>query len=272
MTSKKLVFTPISKKEILNTFKSHVKANSKIISLIDSLTDIFSKDALEPENYSDHQLPNAKEIFVPLMQATRTYTQQQTHQQNYNQRPVQTRKYLPKSPFSSANLNVNNWWYLDEEGNTQGPFTTAQMDQWYNEEFFPKTLQIKAKEEERFRRMIDLLGKEQEESQNFYRQNNQGQNRFQNNPNRQGNDNKGWERAKNTNQESEGLQFRRNISENKGSEPSMQIARNTSSSKDTQDNLKTTEEKIEAKDVSQKLETIEQKPVVQGNLFIDEKY
>jgi hypothetical protein len=260
MTSKKLTLHPISKQEILNTFKAHVKANPKILSIIDSLSEIFSTESLEPENFGKHNLPSTREVFATATTTTRTFnqgqsqTQSQNYNQNYNQRPIQKRKYLPKSPFSSAELNSNNWWYLDEEQNTQGPFTTAQMDKWYDDNFFPENLQIKANENERFRRIIDLLGKEQDQKQNFYRQpNNQatmerkdyGQNKYQN---KQGIDNKGWERPKNQYQESEGTGFRRNYTDNKGPElTSMQITRNTSSTKDNQDNLKEPEELKPAK-------------------------
>lgn len=49
------------------------------------------------------------------------------------------------------------WWYRDAAGNIQGPFTTAQMHQWYKEGYVALSLMVRFGDMDAFRRVSDLF-------------------------------------------------------------------------------------------------------------------
>ncbi|KAJ3023455.1 UNVERIFIED_CONTAM: hypothetical protein HDU68_008611 [Siphonaria sp. JEL0065] len=52
---------------------------------------------------------------------------------------------------------VSNWFYKDPIGNIQGPFTTAQMQDWYTKSFFSEDLPIKREQDLLFEPLSNLL-------------------------------------------------------------------------------------------------------------------
>lgn len=47
------------------------------------------------------------------------------------------------SQVQQPKIKWNKWQYVDDQGEVQGPFTTAQMKQWYNSNSFPSQIRLR---------------------------------------------------------------------------------------------------------------------------------
>ncbi len=149
-TTGKPICTPINKEAILKRFNTKSKANLNILQLIEALPEVFSREPLNPENFTQgYRVPDAEELFATALPNNR--------QQNFISKP----KTISKSPFSASgqveNLEAKVWYYIDEAGDSQGPFTTLQMDEWYDHKFFENDLQIRRAGQDKFAKLIDAL-------------------------------------------------------------------------------------------------------------------
>ena len=54
-------------------------------------------------------------------------------------------------------VNERIWVYIDEYDVIQGPFTTVEMDHWYNQHYFPMDLLIGLADRERCIRLGDFI-------------------------------------------------------------------------------------------------------------------
>jgi hypothetical protein len=218
-TTGKPICTPINKEAILKRFDTKSKPNLNILQLIETLPEVFSREPLNPENFTQgYRVPDAEELFATALPNSRP--------QNFVSKP----KTISKSPFSASGqveiLEAKVWYYIDEAGDSQGPFTTLQMDEWYDHKFFENDLQIRRAGQENFSKLIDALTK----SDNFAARPFQKQGEFQrgqyNKPQfRSGNENTGtWSRGNTRNTQA---------AENKTS--AMPITRNISDTKATSD-------------------------------------
>ena len=65
------------------------------------------------------------------------------------------------SPFAASQIvedpNDRVWIYIDEDDVIQGPFTTIEMDYWYNNHMFPMDLLIGLADRERCIRLGDFI-------------------------------------------------------------------------------------------------------------------
>jgi len=192
-TSTNPICTPINREAILKRFQANSKPNSNILQLIEALPDVFSKAALTPENFiPGYKVPDSRDLFATAISNAR---QPNTF--------VNKPKTVPKSPFSSSGLvevlEAKVWFYVDEEGSSQGPFTTHQMDEWYDHKYFENDLQIRRAGQDNFGRLIDVLGRSENtmgrtfQKQGQYERKDYGQNKPQY---RSGNEG-GWDRGKN---------------------------------------------------------------------------
>jgi len=72
-----------------------------------------------------------------------------------------SRQRLLHSPFSSSGLitdtTIRIWQYKDESGQTQGPFTALEMDNWYNNGYFANHLPIKLSTMNSFMKLAEML-------------------------------------------------------------------------------------------------------------------
>jgi len=227
------ICTPINKEAILKRFQANSKPNSSILQLIEALPEVFSKAALTPENsIPGYKVPDSRDLFATAISNTR---QPNTF--------VNKPKTVPKSPFSSSGLVENPeakvWFYVDEEGNSQGPFATHQMDEWYDHKFFENDLQIRRAGQDNFGKLIDVLVRsENTMGRTFQKQGQYGQNKPQY---RSGNEG-GWDRGKNFNRNTQAdnkttstTSFTRNAAEGRTAsdkqEEKLSISRNQSENK-----------------------------------------
>lgn len=70
-----------------------------------------------------------------------------------------------RAPFSTSGMLENphekEWVYLDEDGDLQGPFSTLDMDQWYNNGYFDLDLLVGLNTRDRLiplRTLIEVSG------------------------------------------------------------------------------------------------------------------
>jgi hypothetical protein len=150
--------TKYSKEFILNIAKSAtIAANPEILSLCDKLPELFMSAAEEPENFKKPAVAlDPNEAFLPpSTPPVRPRPAPEKH--------VVKRKIIPKSPFTTSkyadDLSARVWYYVDEQTKVQGPFTSIEMDHWYDSGYFFYELLIRFKEHNDFIKLIDLFGK-----------------------------------------------------------------------------------------------------------------
>jgi len=61
----------------------------------------------------------------------------------------------PSEDPDYEDILVSGWFYLDAEGNKQGPFMTTEIRDWFIDGFFTRELKVKRVYEENFSRMSD---------------------------------------------------------------------------------------------------------------------
>jgi GYF domain. len=152
----------LSKNDILQIFKKPISPAKTLESLISALPDVFSKERIEPENSKRHLPPNPAEVFVqvsPLQKPNRPM-----------EKAPRKKVFIQKSPFSNSGYaedpSLRVWYYIDEADRIQGPFTSLEMDHWFDSGFFFNELLIRFKEQNDFIKLVDLFGKT-EQPQNY---------------------------------------------------------------------------------------------------------
>jgi len=149
----KQTFPKISKEKILQSFKLPRQKNAEVLEgLFDIMAEVFSKEPIEPENYftSNDQNPNEAILEnVATPKPMRLVTKKKV--------------FVAKSPFISSGYvedpTLRVWYYLDESNQIQGPFTTLEMDHWFDNGYFFNELLIRLREKNEFVQLIQLFGK-----------------------------------------------------------------------------------------------------------------
>ena len=114
---------------------------------------IFSKASIDPVAYTmkGYQVSKLSHIFS---RAKRTISAHKPP------KPI-PKQSLISSPFRKSGLisdcELRIWQYQDESGNTQGPFTALEMDNWFNRGFFHNKLPIKLKAMSGYMKLADML-------------------------------------------------------------------------------------------------------------------
>lgn len=146
----------VDRQAILNSFRSkHVKT----VDLTDFLAkfpEIFSISVFEPELIKPYDLDPNEAMATPT---STTQTKKPAPVINL----AKPRLVIPKSPFSSSgfteDLALRVWYYIDEQDNVQGPFTSLEMDNWFDQGYFFNELLIRFKSNNQFYKLIELFGK-----------------------------------------------------------------------------------------------------------------
>jgi hypothetical protein len=152
----------LSKEEILKVCKKQINPAEALQSLIAALPDVFLKEPIEPENLKRHLPPNPADVFVqisPLQKPNKPVDK------------VPRKKiFIQKSPFTNSGYSTDPalrvWYYIDETDRIQGPFTSLEMDHWFDSGFFFNELLVRFKEQNDFVKLLDLFGKT-EQPQNY---------------------------------------------------------------------------------------------------------
>ena len=142
-----------SKEQLISIFKSSSSDNPSIESLSELMPEIFSKTAIEPESLLPPSDLDINDALVETAEIT--------------PRPMrlvtQKRTTIPKSPFLNSGYaetpTSRVWYYIDEGDAIQGPFTSLEMDFWFDSGFFFNELLIRIKENNDFVKLIQLFGK-----------------------------------------------------------------------------------------------------------------
>ena len=144
-----------TKQELLDQFlKSAYPIEIPIFSeLLEVLPELFSHESVPPSLHqgTPHPVDNMEEML---------YSQEKVGKKK---RAMHRNQKFVKSPFLKSGLVLDGdeqspvWFYLDEGKTTQGPFTTVQMDHWYNKKQFLNTLPIKLLSMSSFKNLDELL-------------------------------------------------------------------------------------------------------------------
>lgn len=154
ITAKK-IFNPISKDTMLTNFKNKEKDPLMEDSYFDVYSEIFSKEILSPENFGEPVSIDLKDVFVTSLPTPKPIKP--------IEKPIKKKVYISKNPFVSSGYadspTLRVWYYLDEKDRVQGPFTSIEMDVWFEAGFLFNELLIRFKEQNDFIKLIDLFGK-----------------------------------------------------------------------------------------------------------------
>jgi len=146
------IYPQISKEKILNVFKATRPKINSFQPLLDSIPEVFSREVIEPVNYNPSLGLNMDDAFVEGTSTPRPM-----------KLVTKKRIYIPKSPFASSGYiedpALRVWYYLDETSNVQGPFTSLEMDHWFDNGFLFHELLIRLREKNDFVKLIQLFGK-----------------------------------------------------------------------------------------------------------------
>ncbi len=149
----KQTFPKISKDKILQSFKLPRQKNAEVLEgLFDIMPEVFSKDPIEPENYLTSNDQNPNEAILENAATPKPM------------RLVTKKKvFVAKSPFSSSGYVEDPthrvWYYLDESNLVQGPFTSLEMDHWFDNGYLFNELLVRLREKNEFVQLISLFGK-----------------------------------------------------------------------------------------------------------------
>lgn len=160
---------PIPKSVILDCYGSkHIKVVD-LTEVLAKFPEIFSITASEPECRKEFTLnPNDGILAQPVYNQNRKAIPT-SHNPEYSAKP---KIVIPPSPFSTfrkgEDAAARGWYYIDERDATQGPFSSIEMDNWFEQGFFFNELLVRFGEGE-FSKLIDLLGKTTAPSGGFNR-------------------------------------------------------------------------------------------------------
>jgi len=151
--SSKQTYPKITKDKLLQTFKLPRRKDVEVLQgLFDIMPEVFSKDPIEPENYFQNNDQNPNEAILESATTPKPM------------RLVTKKKvFVSKSPFSSSGYvedpTLRVWYYLDESNQVQGPFTSLEMDHWFDNGYLFNELLVRVKEKNDFVQLIQLFGK-----------------------------------------------------------------------------------------------------------------
>jgi hypothetical protein len=144
----------ITKDVILDVFKKQREPLSQIETLVMAFPEMFTNEVLEPEPSNDSLPPDPQDVFISqtIKQPVARFSEK-----------LLKKKIIHRSPFTASGYadtpTVRVWYYVDEMNRIQGPFTSIEMDCWFDNGFFFNELLIRFKENNDFVRLIDLFGK-----------------------------------------------------------------------------------------------------------------
>jgi Membrane protein involved in colicin uptake len=148
-------FVRIQKDTILGLFERKKEGPVNLEELVKTYPEMFTKEILEPETTTESFSPDPEDVFVSSF-----------HQQKQNrmhEKIVKKKIFIHRSPFTSSGYadspTLRVWYYVDEWSRIQGPFTSLEMDNWFDNGFFFNELLIRFKEHNDFVPLIDLFGK-----------------------------------------------------------------------------------------------------------------
>lgn len=102
--------------------------SSEFKTLIQDYAELFCNDSHEPESFKKNLSSDLDHALMPVV----------SHQPSPKFKPkFYDEKKTLYSPFEATGLTKNRldakvWFYLDEESNIKGPFSTVDMDSWFN--------------------------------------------------------------------------------------------------------------------------------------------
>jgi hypothetical protein len=103
---------------------------------------MFSSLIIPPENSQNQQELDLKDALIctpPLPKLIKP-----------SEKIPKKRIYINRSPFTGSGYadtpTLRVWYYLDENNKIQGPFTSIEMDHWFDCGFFFNELLIRFKE------------------------------------------------------------------------------------------------------------------------------
>ena len=132
--------------------------------LLRSFPEVFTSEILPPipetplgNDFDDAILPHQKKVFgnkpfhfqnqqQPISQnIAPSFLSKTQSSDNYNSFNYKARSMI-RTPFSSSgysmDLGERVWFYTDEQNEIQGPFTTLEMDSWFEKGFLFDELKI----------------------------------------------------------------------------------------------------------------------------------
>lgn len=157
--------TPLDK--LPEPFKILMQSFPEILT-IETLYPIPEKP-LPPKENDEALISNQKSQNKPIFTNKTHYIHSQVPQipqtnqkpcDNYNSFNYKARSVI-KAPFSSSGLSVDLgervWFYIDEQKEIQGPFTTLEMDSWFEKGFLFDELKICHTMTNKFFPLFDLF-------------------------------------------------------------------------------------------------------------------
>ena len=144
----------LSKQDFLAQYKSKYPVGAELLELFEKMPELFSACEEEPENSKKKESLDNNDAFLPPS------TQNFRHR-TFPEKHLIKKKVIPKFPFVNFAENQTDrlWYYIDEGHKIQGPFTSLEMDFWFENGYFFHELLIRFKENNEFTKLIDLFGK-----------------------------------------------------------------------------------------------------------------
>lgn len=104
--------------------------DSDLKSLLQDFFELFSTESHEPENFKKNLVSDVDHAVIPANQHVFAGSPK------YKPKFFEEKKTL-YSPFESTGLTKNRldekvWFFLDEDAVIRGPFSTVDMDRWFN--------------------------------------------------------------------------------------------------------------------------------------------
>ena len=104
---------------------------SDLKGLILDYSELFSLESHEPENFKKNLVSETDHALMPV-----TYHSQHIPSPKFKPKFYDEKKTL-YSPFEATGLTQNRldeklWFYLDEDAFIRGPYSTIDMDRWFN--------------------------------------------------------------------------------------------------------------------------------------------
>lgn len=145
----------IDKKTILDSYDSKKIKTVDLTDVLSRFSELFSVIPFEPESKKASELDPNDALLPPPV-----YPPKKNESVNTMGKP---KVVIPKSPFSNSSIvedpTFRGWHYIDESDIIQGPFTSLEMDSWFDQGYLFNELLIKYENGTEFRSLIDMFGK-----------------------------------------------------------------------------------------------------------------
>lgn len=146
------IYPKLQKEHILRLSQKSVPTPQVIEFLLETMTGMFVKEVLQPENLITPRNFDPKDAILESASTPKPMRQ-----------ITKKRIAIPKSPFISSGYiedpTLRVWFYIDEQSQIQGPFTSLEMDHWFDNGFLFNELLIRLKENNDFVPLKQLFGK-----------------------------------------------------------------------------------------------------------------